>query len=567
MNKSIFSSVSNAVPQVDTVNAAGGIAYSMSDKAALANLVCTGTFRNTFYATGESQLDKVLELTKGLPTDFIAKTAIYAREKAYMKDSPALLCAVLAVRDVPTLKKIFSKVLDNGRMLKNFVQVIRSGKVGRKSFGTSIKKLIQNWIVNRKDYQLFKDSVGNDPSLADVIKLVHPTPKNKSQELLFGYICGNVNITVDVANSRIQKVVRNYRKEEIELNKMDIPEIVAEYEIFKAKSIAGVATGKAPDVPFQMLSSFNMGTKEWTEMAKNGGWMFTRMNLNNFNKYGVFNDSKVTDIIVNRLSSKDEVTKAKAFPYQLLTSYQNTTAVPTQVRNSLQDAMEHAVDNIPDLSGKKVYVLVDTSGSMKSPVTGRQAGATSVTRCIDVAALVASAILRKCPNAVIVPFDTRVHACDLNGRDSIMTNATKLAQYGGGGTDIGQAMAHLNTIGAKGDLVLIISDNESFLDKRYARGTATQNEFQKFKKRNPNAKLINMDITPNTTVQTSESNDVMFIGGFSDAVFEIIDAFANDRLAKDFFVNEIEKISIGDNTSYITGSSLKKLLKDKRRVK
>ena len=42
----------------------------------------------------------------------------------------ALLCAVLATRDLDRLAEIFPQVIDNGKMLRNFVQILRSGITG-----------------------------------------------------------------------------------------------------------------------------------------------------------------------------------------------------------------------------------------------------------------------------------------------------------------------------------------------------------------------------------------------------------------------------------------------------
>ena len=56
-------------------------------------------------------------------------------------------------------------------------------------------------------------------------------------------------------------------------------------------------------------------------------------------------------------------------------------------------------------------------------------------RCIDVAALVAAAVLRKNPTAEVLPFEHGVVPVELNPRDSVMTNAAKLASIGGGGTN------------------------------------------------------------------------------------------------------------------------------------
>jgi 60 kDa SS-A/Ro ribonucleoprotein len=541
-NKNLFQSSAGMAPITDALNEAGGVAYNLSDKAALAQMVVTGCFNQTFYADAKTQLDTVLKLANKVPTKFVAQLAVYARTNAYMKDSPAVLAAVLASRDMGMLKSIFATVIDNGKMVRNFCQILRSGVVGRKSFGTAAKKLVQNWLINRKPEQLFRDIVGNDPSLSDVIKMTHPHPKNKTQEFMFAYICGRVNIEVK-GNTLTATKVYNGKTQTIKSE--NIPDIVRDFEIFKAKKLAGKSAGETPDVPFQMLSSLNMGTAEWTEMARNGSWTFTRMNLNNFLKYDVFKDKKMVDMIADRLSSSTEVKKSRVFPYQLLTAFKSVSSeMPTKITNALQDAMEIAVGNIPDLDGKKIYVCVDTSGSMQSAVTGDRGGGTTATTCVDVAGLVASAILRKNQDTSVIPFDTDVHLVSLNSRDSVMTNAQKLALRGGG-TDCSCALRYLNNIEAKGDVVIFVSDNESWADRGYGRGTGTHNEFLKFRKRNPNAVLINIDIQPNTYTQTKESPYIFNIGGFSDQVFEIIAAIAKDRLNKDWFVTEIEKVKIG----------------------
>lgn len=64
--------------------------------------------------------------------------------------------------------------------------------------------------------------------------------------------------------------------------------------------------------------------------------------------------------------------------------------------------LPRATENVPEIDGKD-YVFPDISGSMHSAVTGCRKGATSMVRCLDVAALVASVILRKNPTAEIIP--------------------------------------------------------------------------------------------------------------------------------------------------------------------
>ncbi|MCY7347353.1 MAG: hypothetical protein LH614_14180, partial [Pyrinomonadaceae bacterium] len=150
-NKNLFQTVRGMfTPKTDTVNEAGGTAYKFSPKAALAQFAATGCFSQTFYADAGEQLEKVLELTRNLDAEFVAKVAIYAREKGFMKDMPALLVAVLSTKDKAIFQKTFPRVIDNGKMLRNFVQIMRSGAVGRKSLGSLPKRLVREWFENRQ---------------------------------------------------------------------------------------------------------------------------------------------------------------------------------------------------------------------------------------------------------------------------------------------------------------------------------------------------------------------------------------------------------------------------------
>src|ERR1700730_9509855 len=114
---------------------------------------------------------------------------------------------------------------------------------------------------------------------------------------------------------------------------------------------------------------------------------------------------------------------------------------PGVVKEAIQDAMEAALENVPSIAGK-VYVLPDVSGSMQSPVTGVRGSATTSVRCVDVAALVAAAILRKNTDAEVIPFSDRLVPVELNPRDSVMTNAAKLAAVPAGGTNCTTLRAH-----------------------------------------------------------------------------------------------------------------------------
>jgi 60 kDa SS-A/Ro ribonucleoprotein len=132
----------------------------------------------------------------------------------------------------------------------------------------------------------------------------------------------------------------------------------------------------------------------------------------------------------------------------------------------------------------------------------------------------------------------------LNPRDSVMTNSQKLASVGGGGTNCSAPLALLNKRRAVGDLVVFVSDNQSWVDARGGRGTETMREWSVFRKRNPQARLVCMDVQPYGTTQASERDDILNIGGFSDQIFEVVAEFAAGRLEADHWVGVIESVEL-----------------------
>lgn len=519
-NKTLFRSIRGRLtPSADSFNEAGGLAYARTSKQALAQLAATGCLGSTFYVTADEQLDKVLEHCEQVDPEFIARLALYVRSKGHMKDMPALLCAVLSVKSPGLLAEVFDRVIDSPKMLRNFVQIMRSGVVGRKSLGSLPKRLILQWLESRTDTQLFVGSVGNDPSMADVLRMVHPKPTTKSRESLYGYLIGR------------------------EYDKAALPELVQQYEKFKRNTNPGKVA--VPDVPFQLLTALPLTKKDWCQIARTASWQMTRMNLNTFFRHGVFDSSEMTHLVANRLRNPRLVEKARVFPYQLLVAYANANQqVPHEVRDALQDAMELAIKNAPRVDGK-VFVCPDVSGSMHSPVTGHRQGSTTAVRCLDVAALVAATILRKNPSAEVIPFKEQVVNIRLNARDTVLTNAERIARVSPGGTNCSAPLAELNRRRAQGDVVIFVSDNESWVDSPnygWCGGsrTETMSQWSKFKARNRHARMVCIDIQPSGTTQAKEREDIVNVGGFSDQVFKLLANVAAGKHSVDHWVREIE---------------------------
>ena len=223
--------------------------------------------------------------------------------------------------------------------------------------------------------------------------------------------------------------------------------------------------------------------------------------------------------------------------------------------------MEIATQNTPALAGN-VWIFPDVSASMNWSITGYRSSVTSAVKCRDVAALFAACALRNATGECnVIPVDGVVHTnVDLNPRDSVMTNAQKLAKCGGGGTALSEALKYLIKRKAKVDSVIFLSDNESWLDRwkeytpygtrglrswgSYTDSTGKETLWQQIKAKNPKARMVCMDITANNTTQAPDQKDsILNIGGFSDNVWPVIGGFINGQ-GVDTWVKEIEKVEL-----------------------
>jgi 60 kDa SS-A/Ro ribonucleoprotein len=496
-NKSLFASaITKLLPSANAFNREAAPAYTYGPEALLAQLAATGTLSDNFYGSAQMQLSEVLEAARSVTPYFAAQAAVYARKTGTMKDMPALLAAWLTMTDPALAVRVFARVIDNGRMLRSFVQIVRSGQVGRRSLGTRPKRLVQQWLEKASMRDLMAAATGNDPSLKDILRMVHPKPADAARQAFYAWA---LERPYDVAA---------------------LPTEIAAFEAWKRDT-----SGSLPSVPFEWLTSFALTAAQWGELAGRMGWQALRMNLNTLARNGAFTVDGVTDFVAGRLSDADAVARARVLPYQLMMSLNAAgSGVPLKVQAALEEALEASLALVVPLAGS-VVVAPDVSGSMASPVTGYRKGASSKVRCIDVAALVTAALLRGNREARVLPFENQVVDVTLDPYARVAANAQALVAIGGGGTNVSAPLARLNAERAKVDLVVIVSDNQSWVDATRGGATQTMREWDQLTRRNRGAKLVCIDLQPYGTTQASGRPEVMNVGGFSDAVFDTIARF------------------------------------------
>lgn len=499
-------------------NNAGGMGYQLTAKEELAKIACTGVIGgNYFYASGDQITKRAEELVRILLTmgegDFVSKVAIYARQGGYMKDLPAFILGHLLDEEgyKAQFRTAFPLVVDNARMLRKLVEFRRSGS-NKKNLNNALMRQIQKWIRARPADKLYFDSIGSKGiGLDKIIRLAHVRPKDEVQAAVMGRIIGR------------------------EHDKNLLPDVIKEFDTFKASG------GTPPKgIPFGLLTNFLKSKKDWVDLAKRASYNQTLQLLAAFARHGVFEDEGVVDLVANRLCDEAQIEKSKVMPYKLFTAYTYAKDLPTKIKTALMQAVSKVVVNVPNIPGE-IYIALDVSSSMDSPVTAQRQYGTTVVSCRDVAALVASMFYARNPEGTtIVPFsDNVVNFNKKSYTTNVFEMATKLRKLPSGGTNCSAAMKHIADIASltKPVTVIFVSDNMSWMDYQKANGYyayggiygGMQKIFTTLCDKNYKARLILNDITPYSTVQGDLSHpNVMLVGGFSDIVFPVIADFALD---------------------------------------
>ncbi len=197
----------------------------------------------TFYAERARPARRHAGAAQTVEPEFLAKTAIYARERGYMKDMPALLLAWPVARADPTLFEPRFRPRDRQRQ--------------------DAAHLRADHAVGRDGPQVARHAAEADgPGLAgagggrEILRAVGrarpvagrrdqdgaPEAGDASREALYGYLIGK---PYDVAA---------------------LPEVVAGVRGVQARSVAA----RVPDVPFQMLTALPLAKEQWAQIARNG---------------------------------------------------------------------------------------------------------------------------------------------------------------------------------------------------------------------------------------------------------------------------------------------------------
>ena len=146
--------------------------------------------------------------------------------------------------------------------------------------------------------------------------------------------------------------------------------------------------------------------------------------------------------------------KSKQLPFRFLSAYLNLPSNATsKVRDVLEDACEHSIDNLPKLPGKTI-IAIDVSGSMDSNISSR-----SDIRCNQIAMMLGLMATKLCEESIVYTFSTRLDQMEVSRRSGILYAASNDRNWGGG-TNLRLPLKEMIKNQIPADRLIMLSDNE-----------------------------------------------------------------------------------------------------------
>jgi hypothetical protein len=486
-----------------TVNKENGVAFNPTAKTDLTLRVLTWLVNEPKFYDNSTENTEIKNLVASIAAEdpeFILQLALYARKEMYLRSAPIFLLVEASAHQTckPYLKQytksIISRVDELTETLALFIQ--RNGQIGSRgkaSIPNSLKEGLADAFHSFNEYQYGKYDQNGIVKLKDVLRLVHPKPKDEKESELFKKIRDRTLATPETWETQI--------------------------------------SGKG-------------STKEaWVTILPKMGYMAVLRNLRNFLKVGL-DVAPVSAILTN----PEQVAKSKQFPYRFLSAYkvlETESEGDAFARQKLMEAVSVALElstaNLPHWKGR-TFVSSDNSGSMDSPLTDKS----KMTRK-EVGNVMAALAYRNSDSAIASVFGTYFKTVPLNPRNTVISNAQTLIN-----TDVDCStnaylcMQYLIEHKVNVDRILIFSDMQCYDSQategfysmfsgyrgvsrppQLSYGNTLAAMLKHYKRTvNPNVYLYSFDLAGYGTLQFPQDEpNVCLISGFSERIFDFIKTY------------------------------------------
>jgi len=453
----------------DTVNLAGGRAFTETAKLELASLLLTSTLQDQFYRAADSTAQRVKELVaRESDKVFVAKAAVYARREAGLRSVTHLVAGELAkgVKGAEWSARFFDKIV---RRPDDALEILAYYLAAYgKPLPNALKKGLGRALARFDAHQLAKYRKADaEMSLVDAVNLVHP-PHTEALRAL-------VNGTLAPAETWETKLTQ-----------------------------AGQSTDDAS-------ATAVLKGAAWADLIRSRkvGYFALLRNLRNILEQA----SEVLDEALEMLVDEKLIRQSLVMPFRFTTALEAVTAANLPRSSDVLAALATAVDlslrNVPRFAGRTLIAL-DSSGSMMG-------------RPIKVGALFAATLV-KANDPDLMLFSSDAAYLPLNRRDSTLT----LAKFIEGKAEAASTNFHAIFRRARGpyDRVIILSDMQGWVGHD-APAAAYEAWKQKF---HADPKVFSFDLQGYGTLMFPQRN-IFCLAGFSDKTLETLHQLDADPAA------------------------------------
>jgi hypothetical protein len=495
-----------------TINHEGAVAYVLTPQLELYAAVATAALSDQFYETADIRLLRLRALIAENNPLFVAQLAVYAREQLHLRSVPLVLAVELArIHNGDSLvARLVARVVQRAdeitELLACYAQA--NARTGRKTLGR-LSKQMQRGLAeafNHFDgYQLAKYNRDGAVRLRDALFLVHPHAKDAAQQALF------------------DQLVRG--------------ELPTPYTWETELSALG-------QVPYATVQEREMAFRQkWEELIASGklGYMALLRNLRNILEAKV--SAEAMTRVCATLADRFAVARSKQLPFRFLAAYREVKTVQSgqvaAVLAALEAAIMHSANNLRGFGhDTRVVVACDVSSSMQKPISPR-----STVLLYDVSLVLGMLLQSRCQHVVTGMFgDTWKRVSLPTG--PVLRNVEEFYRregevgYSTNGYLVVRDLCQRREVV---DKVMMFTDVQLW-NSTGDGGTLAQEWAEYRRTVAPHARLYLFDLAGYGTapLDVRAENGVALIAGWSDKVFDVLNALDNGGLA----LTEIERIDV-----------------------
>lgn len=487
-----------------TTNYEGAKAYRLTPELELYTAVVTSLLSDSYYEKADTRLARIQALIRQNDPQFVAKLAVYAREKMYLRSLPLVLVTELAKihQGDNLVSRATNRVVqraDEITELLAYYQLANARKETKKlnRLSKQIQKGLAEAFNKFDEYQFSKyNRSSTDVKLRDALFLVHPKAKNEAQQVIFNKIATDTLATAQTWETTLSAVGQ------------------ADFDSMDEKSAAK--------------------TEAWESLILSGklGYMALLRNLRNIVEANV--SQEALEKVCVTLSDARAVANSKQFPFRFLSAYRELKRINngrvSKVLSALEAAVQHSANNIRGFDAQtRVVIAADVSGSMQSLISPK-----STVQNFDIGLMLGMLLQNRCENVVTGMFGDTWKIINVP-KNNILSNVDEFHRREG---EVGYSTnGHLVTqdlINRKKvvDKIMIFTDCQLWNSRG---GNPLSVAWNQYKLIAPNARLYLFDLAGhgNTPINVLENNSVFLIAGWSDKVFEILAAIEEGNQAID----------------------------------